>query len=326
MANGSNNWENPTNENLDIVTANDSIGSSEDTEKKIEETETNSNHEPPQLEISSRDTQNSRLRVPSLRAVEALSASLHSQVAAHKGSHTQLAHNARTRQTTDHSSLLPDPPSQRKMYSYPDVEDWIVAEEKELHSIIVKHKGFTYVQRKNDMNVLPSHFIYKYKRSPYGELLSRKARFVAGGHRQEYEVDYFETYSATTQLESVRFMLAIAASRNLCLAKFDIETFFLYGTPDTDIYIEQPPGHEILPEGAPKSHKPSDYVVLLNVTLYGTKQAPRLSNESVVEFFASIGLYPTVADPQVFIKGVYPTSFVMVCLFVDDGMCAYTSN
>ena len=106
-------------------------------------------------------------------------------------------------------------------------------------SIVVKHKGFTYLLRKNGMNVLPSHFIYKYKRSPCGDLLSRKARFVAGGHKQEYEVDYFETYSATTQLESVRFMLAVAASRSLMLAKFDIETFFLYGTPDTDIFIEQ---------------------------------------------------------------------------------------
>ena len=279
-----------------------------------------------QVESSTLETQNSRPRVPSLRAVEALSATLHPQVDTHKTRHTQLAHNERTSQSSENVSLLPDPPSQRKMYTYPDADEWIVSEEKELYSIVVKHKGFTYLLRKSNMNVLPSHFIYKYKRSPYGDLLSRKARFVAGGHKQEYEVDYFETYSATTQLESVRFMLAVAASRNLMLAKFDIETFFLYGTPDTDIFIEQPPGHEILPEGAPASHKPSDYVVLLNVTLYGTKQAPRLSNESVVEYFASIGLYPMVADPQVFIKGVYPTNFVMVCLFVDDGMCAYNNK
>ena len=203
------------------------------------ETESDSKDRVFRVESSNLETQNSRTRVPSLRAVEALSANLHPQVDTHKTRHTQLARNDSNSQSSENVSLLPDPPSQRKMYSYPDCNEWIVSEEKELYSIVVKHKGFTYLLRKTGMNVLPSHFIYKYKRSPYGDLLSRKARFVAGGHKQEYEVDYFETYSATTQLESVRFMLAVAASRSLMLAKFDIETFFLYGKPDTDIFIEQ---------------------------------------------------------------------------------------
>ena len=69
--------------------------------------------------------------------------------------------------------------------------------------------------------------------------MSRKTCFVAGGHKQEYEVDYFDIYAATTQLESVRLMLAVAASVDAKLAKFDIETFVLYSKPDTDIYIEQ---------------------------------------------------------------------------------------
>ena len=127
------------------------------------------------------------------------------------------------------------------MLSYPGVDDWIVSEERELHSIIVKHKGFTYVKRTKDMNVLPSHFVYKYKTDPYGFVLSRKTRVVAGGHKQQYAVDYNETHAGTTQLESVRFVLAVAASNRAMLAKFDIETFFLYGKPDVDIYIEQPP-------------------------------------------------------------------------------------
>jgi hypothetical protein len=100
--------------------------------------------------------------------------------------------------------------------------------------------------------------------------MSRKPRFVAGGHKQDYEVDYFDTYAATTQLESVRLMLAVAANVDAKLAKFDIETFFLYSKPDTDIYIEQPPGHEIIPEGAPTHHTVKDYVhvVRLNVSFY----------------------------------------------------------
>jgi hypothetical protein len=147
------------------------------------QTESDSKEGTFQVESSTLETQNSGSWVPSLQAVEALSATLHPQVDTHKTRHTQLAHNDSTSQSSENVSLLPDPPSQRKMYSYPDCDDWIVAEEKELYSIVVKHKGFTYLLRKNGMNVLPSHFIYKYKRSPYGDLFSRKARFVAGGHK-----------------------------------------------------------------------------------------------------------------------------------------------
>lgn len=146
------------------------------------------------------------------------------------------------------------------------------------------------------------------------------------GYKQEHEVDFFDTFSATTQLESVRFMLAVAASFNANITKFDIETFFLYGKPDTDIYIEQPPGHEILPEGAPTSHKPKDYVVLLNVALYGCKQSPRLANEDVTKFFGSIGLSPMVTDSQVFVLGTFPSNFLILLLFVDDGLCVYNDT
>ena len=138
------------------------------------------------------------------------------------------------------------------------------------------------------MNVLPCRFLYKYKRDPYGVVLSRKTRLVAGGHKQQYAVDYNETYAATTQMESVRFVLAIAAGNNAMVAKFDIETFFLYGKPDVDIYMEQPPGHEILPSDAPRTHSIKDYVVLLNVALYGCKQSPRLANQDVLKVFQEL--------------------------------------
>ena len=264
-----------------------------------------------------------RTRTPSLTAVEAIASQL--QVSKVTNSTIPTSTLTTPGRASD-GSLLPDPSSKSRMLSYADADDWIVSEEQELYSIAVKHKGFTYVKRESAMNVLPSHFIYKYKRDPNGNLLSRKTRLVAGGHKQEYEVDYFDTYAATTQLESVRLMLAVAASVNAKLAKFDIETFYLYSKPDTDIFIEQPPGHEIVPEGAPTQHSVKDYVVRLNVSLYGCKQSPRLANIDVTKFFAEIGLVPMVTDPQAFILGHFPSCFVIVLLFVDDGMCVYNNS
>ena len=221
---------------------------------------------------------------------------------------------------------LIDPPSQRAMYKYDDADDWIVEEEKEVYSISVKHKGFVYMPREGWMNVLPMHFIYKYKKDPYGLLLRRKARLVVGGHRQQHEVDYFETYAATTMMESVRYYLAVAASVAAKIAKFDIETFFLYAKPDVDIYVEQPPGHQIIPEGAKNGSKHTDYVIQLQVALYGCKQSPMLANQDVTSFFRGIGLLPTRTDSQVFVSGTFPKSFVIVLLFVDDGLCIYNDD
>ena len=85
------------------------------------------------------------------------------------------------------------------------------------------------------------------------------------------------------------------------VAKFDIETFFLYGKPDVDIYMEQLPGHEILPADAPRTHSITDYVVLLNVALYGCKQSPRLANQDVLKVFHELGLVPMVRPP-----GIHP--------------------
>ena len=264
-----------------------------------------------------------RIRTPSLTAVESLA----SQLQISKVSNSPISNSFLTTPgRASDGSLLPDPSSKANMLKYEDSDDWILSEEKELYSIAVKHKGFTYRRREPSMNVLPSHFIYKYKRDPHGNLTSRKTRFVAGGHKQEYEVDYFDTYAATTQLESVRLMLGVAASVGAKLAKFDIETFFLYSKPDTDIFIEQPPGHEIVPEGAPTHHTVKDYVVQLNVSLYGCKQSPRLANLDVTKFFAEIGLVPMVTDPQAFILGHFPSCFVIVLLFVDDGMCVYNNS
>ena len=212
------------------------------------------------------------------------------------------------------------------MYKYDDVDDWILEEEKEIYSIDVKHKGFLYMPRESWMNVLPMHFIYKYKKDPYGLLLRRRARLVVGGHRQQHEVDYFETYAATTMMESVRFYLAVAASVAAKIAKFDIETFFLYAKPDVAIYVEQPPGHQIIPEGAKNGAKHSDYVIQLQVALYGCKQSPMLANKDVTNFFRGIGLLPTHTDSQVFISGTFPKSFVIVLLFVDDGLCIYITT
>jgi len=96
-----------------------------------------------------------------------------------------------------------------------------------------------------------------------GTVDRQKARTVAKGFTQVLGEDYDEAYVSVAQLESVRLVCAIAASRRLMLWQIDFVSAFLNNKSMFDIYMEQPRGFE---EGG------DDLVWKLQKTLYGTMQ------------------------------------------------------
>ena len=62
------------------------------------------------------------------------------------------------------------------------------------------------------------------------------------GYKQTKGLDYFDTYSPVTRINSIRMVLAIAALRNLEIHQMDVKTLFLNGELDEEIYIKQPKG------------------------------------------------------------------------------------
>ena len=67
-----------------------------------------------------------------------------------------------------------------------------------------------------------------------------KARIVARGFLQQEGVDYTETYSPTVRFESIRMMIAAAASERMQLEQMDVTTAFLYADLEEDVYLEIP--------------------------------------------------------------------------------------
>ncbi len=55
-------------------------------------------------------------------------------------------------------------------------------------------------------------------------------------------VDLHETYAPVAKMSSIRIILAIVAAEDLELHQTDVDTAFLYGDMDTDVYISQPSG------------------------------------------------------------------------------------
>ena len=114
---------------------------------------------------------------------------------------------------------------------------------------------------------LNSKWVFKRKHKVNGSIDKYKARLVIKGYKQTEGLDYFDTDSPVTRINSIRMVLAIFALRSLKVYQMDLKITFLNGDLDKEIYMEQLEGFF-----APGQEKK---VYKLVKSLYGLKQAPK---------------------------------------------------
>ncbi|GJW75229.1 ribonuclease H-like domain-containing protein, partial [Tanacetum coccineum] len=105
------------------------------------------------------------------------------------------------------------------------------------------------------------------KKDERGIVIKNKARLVAQGYTQEEGIDYDEVLSPVARIESIRLFLAYASFKDFVVYQMDVESAFLYGKIEEEVYVCQPLGFEDpdFPERVYKVEK----------TLYRLHQAPR---------------------------------------------------
>ena len=69
-----------------------------------------------------------------------------------------------------------------------------------------------------------------------GTIDKYKARLVIKGYKQKEGLDYFDTHSSMTRINSIRMVLAIVALRNLEVHQMDVKNAFLNGDLDEDTW------------------------------------------------------------------------------------------
>ena len=111
-----------------------------------------------------------------------------------------------------------------------------------------------------------SKWVYTVKLKSDGSLDRYKACLVALGNKQEYGLDYEETFAPVAKMTTVRTILAIATSKAWHLHQIDVKNAFLNGNLKEEIYMKLPPS---MPTTT------SDEVCKLRRSFYGLKQAPR---------------------------------------------------
>ncbi|CAI7807003.1 unnamed protein product [Closterium sp. NIES-54] len=135
---------------------------------------------------------------------------------------------------------IPTPRSYAEAIEGPYSSQWQSAMDAEMASW--KSTG-TYVDEvpPPGANIVSGMWIFRVKRLP-GSPPVFKARYVARGFSQRQGVDYFQTFSPTLKMTTLRVLLHVAAQRDYELHSLDFSTAFLQGSLHEEIWLRRPPG------------------------------------------------------------------------------------
>ncbi|WVZ03114.1 hypothetical protein V8G54_023920 [Vigna mungo] len=89
---------------------------------------------------------------------------------------------------------------------------------------------------------LGNKFVFSIKLRSDGCIDRYKARLVVLGNKQEYGLDYDETFASVAKMTTVRTILALAASKSWPLHQMDVKNAFLHGDLKEEVYITLPGG------------------------------------------------------------------------------------
>ncbi|CAI7894562.1 unnamed protein product [Closterium sp. NIES-53] len=137
-----------------------------------------------------------------------------------------------------------------------------------------------------------------------------KARYVARGFSQRQGVDYFQTFSPTPKMTTLRVLLHVAAQRDYELHSLDFSTAFLQGSLHEEIWLRRPPGFTgSFPPGTQWS---------LRRPIYGLRQAPHEWHDTLRTTLAALGFAPSTADPSQFLRTDTSLPPFYILVYVDD--------
>ncbi|CAI7760033.1 unnamed protein product [Closterium sp. NIES-54] len=203
---------------------------------------------------------------------------------------------------------IPTPRSYAEAIEGPYSSQWQAAMDAEMASW--KSTG-TYVDEVPPprANIVSGMWIFRVKRPP-GSPPVFKARYVARGFSQRQGVDYFQTFSPTPKMTTLRVLLHVGAQRDYELHSLDFSTAFLQGSLHEEIWLRRPPGFTgSFPPGTQWS---------LRRPVYGLRQAPLEWHDTLRTTLAALGFAPSTADPSLFLRTDTSLPPLYVLVYVDD--------
>ncbi len=171
-------------------------------------------------------------------------------------------------------------------------------------------------------NILTGKWVFTIKTDQDGNAVKYKGRLVIRGFQQRDGIDFNSTeiYAPVVRYSNVRLLLAIAAIKGLHVQQLDVDTAFLNGTVEEDIYMYPPDGYSIL------STNKTDVVLQLKKALYGLKQAPAVWYKQVNSLLVDTLKFKRVSNEY----GLYIYNqdgiYCLISVYVDDKLIACNNS
>ncbi len=203
-----------------------------------------------------------------------------------------------------------EPTSYKEALSSTHADEWHKAMLSEYKALMQNHT-WDLVPLPAGRKAIGARWVFKTKLLADGSIDRRKARFVAKGFTQRSGIDYEETFAPVFRFEDLRTLIAFAVHGDLELHQMDVDSAFLNGVLEEEVYVQQPEGFV--------SKRHPDFVCKLNKSLYGLKQSPRVWNRTIDNYLKSKGFSCISADPCIYIfndtRGI-----AIIALYVDDNL------
>jgi hypothetical protein len=124
-------------------------------------------------------------------------------------------------------------------------DNWKLAINAELDAL-VRNNTWTLVPLPPPKHAIGCKWLFKLKLHSNGSIERYKARLIAKGYTQTEGVDYMDTFSHIVKMTIIRVLLAIAAIQQWLLYQLDVNTVFLHGDLNEEVYMQPPPGFNSL--------------------------------------------------------------------------------
>nr|GEX82767.1 ribonuclease H-like domain-containing protein [Tanacetum cinerariifolium] len=184
---------------------------------------------------------------------------------------------------------------------YDAVKDarWVEAMNNEIEALI-RNNTWTITDLPIGRKVIDNKWLYKIKYKSTRQIDKFKARVVAKGFNQKEGIDFDETFSPVVKMVTVRCLVCIVISNEWPLFQLDVNSAFLYGDLNKDIYMSLPLGFECADKNK---------VCKLNKALYALNQTPRQWNAKLTTVLVEHGFVQSKYDYSLYLKHTNEQSF-----------------
>lgn len=228
-----------------------------------------------------------------------------------KGIAFTIAHCFYTKSSPDSTvfnlAIAPDPTTFEQAMNTKEAKQWKEATDTEVRSLF-ENKSIELIELKHvpkGVKLLKGRWVFKTKLLTDGSIDKYRARWVAKGFSQQYNLNYAFTFASTLRGSTARTILSMTALYDWELHQMDAVTAFLNPAVDFEIYMELPHGY----------FKNEQKVAKVLKGLYGLKQAAYLWFRMITKALIDVGLKPLIQDVCCFTD---KERSIFVLLYVDD--------